>query len=442
MHVIRLPKRLPVTSELVALNKRLRDSEVSLDWSDVEANVEPGQLETLFAGLHLSEHIDLIGAETVPEAIMPALLAAFEAVERQPAEVTATADSIADQQYNHSATTPALWLPEQEPMITPQKDLEDVEEELVMVQENRSQTAHPVQTVSAPSMLQPPTPARLRDMLQDMVLRDLLGPAGGEEEEMEEARVHDRYLIGMLAPNDLQTAPEEQDELAIAEEGSEDSGPIDLNVTQTRSLNPSSMGMSFCVNLDAPGLLVTVRWGQYKREQSETLTNAQGAPRRVWRRKPRGGTTTFLPLKEGNIDVWRPELEEQPDVFVKGIMRRSSENWTVTLFLVNGQKTPNRLQDEAWLFQPEMVIEAPDRLPIFQRRPSGRDHATTQEALAMAMLYRRQVSFAVGHGVSVHAETIPHDPTCAIRLSTGFAPCSDVPLTQAPTSARFLLSLI
>ena len=436
MHVICLPKRLPATSELVALNKRLRDSEVSLDWSDVEANVEPGQLETLFAGLHLSEHIDLIGAETVPEAIMPALLAAFEAVERQPAEVTATADSIADQQYNHSATTPALWLPEQEPMITPQKDLEDVEEELVMVQENRSQTAHPVQTVSAPSMLQPPTPARLRDMLQDMVLRDLLGPAGGEEEEMEEARVHDRYLIGMLAPNDLQTAPEEQDELAIAEEGSEDSGPIDLNVTQTRSLNPSSMGMSFCVNLDAPGLLVTVRWGQYKREQSETLTNAQGAPRRVWRRKPRGGTTTFLPLKEGNIDVWRPELEEQPDVFVKGIMRRSSENWTVTLFLVNGQKTPNRLQDEAWLFQPEMVIEAPDRLPIFQRRPSGRDHATTQEALAMAMLYRRQVSFAVGHGVSVHAETIPHDPTCAIRLSTGFAPCSDVPLTQAPTSAE------
>lgn len=340
MHVIRLPKRLPVTSELVALNKRLRNGEVSLDWSDVEANVEPGQLETLFAGLHLSEHIDLIGAETVPEVIMPALLAAFEAVERQPAEVTETADSIADQQYDHSATTPALWLPEQEPMMTLQKDLEDVEEEPVMVQENCSQTAPLVQTVSVPSMLQPPTPARLRDMLQDMVLRDLLGPAGGEEEEMEEARVHDRYLIGMLAPNDLQTAPEEQDELAIAEEGSEDSGPIDLNVTQTRSLNPSSMGMSFCVNLDAPGLLVTVRWGQYKREQSETLTNAQGAPRRVWKRKPRGETTTFLPLKEGNIDVWRPEPEEQPDVFVKGIMRRSSENWTVTLFWSMGKKLP------------------------------------------------------------------------------------------------------
>jgi hypothetical protein len=259
---------------------------------------------------------------------------------------------------------------------------------------------------------------------------DLLGPAGGEEEEIEEARVHDRYLIGMLAPNDLQTAPEEQDSLAIAEEGSEESGPADTDATQTRSLNPSSMGMSFCVNPDAPGLLVTVRWGQYKREHSETLTNAQGAPRRVWRRKPHGGTTRFFPLKEGSIEAWRPELEEQPDVFVKGIIRRSPENWTVTLFLVNGQHTPSRLQDEAWLFQPEMVVEAPDGLPIFRQRSSSRPLTATDEGLAMAMLYRWHVSFAVGHGVSVHAQTLSHDPTCASRT---FIHCSD-PYGQCPWS--------
>lgn len=428
MHVIRLPKCLPATSELVALNKRLHNGEISLDWNDVQTSLEPGQLETLFAGLHLSEHIDLIGAETIPEAIMPAILAAFEAVEKQTAEQAEIAETTTGQQDGHPEATPALWLPEAETVINPE---EDVEEEPLMTQKKST-----AQVVPAAPVLNVPTPAKLRDMLQDMVLRDLLGPAGDEEEEIEEARVHDRYLIGMLAPNDLQTAPEEQDELAIAEEGSEDSGPADLDATQTRSLNPSSMGISFCVNPDAPGLLVTVRWGQYKREHSETLTNAQGAPRRVWRRKPRGGTTTFFPLKEGSIEVWRPEPEEQPDVFVKGMMRRSSENWTVTLFLVNGQQTPNRLQDEAWLFQPEMVIEAPDRLPIFQQRPSGRRHASTREAQAMAMLYRRQVSFAVGHGVSVHAETLAHDPTCAIRLSTCFAPCSDIPLTQAPSSVE------
>src|SRR6266849_667865 len=51
----------------------------------------------------------------------------------------------------------------------------------------------------------------------------------------------------------------------------------------------------------------------------------------------------------------------------------------------------------------------------------------------MAMLYRRYVGFAVGHGVSVHAETLPGDPTCAIRLSTRVVPSCDVPRTEAPT---------
>ena len=54
----------------------------------------------------------------------------------------------------------------------------------------------------------------------------------------------------------------------------------------------------------------------------------------------------------------------------------------------------------------------------------------------MAMLYRHHVSFAMGHGVSVHAETLPDDPTCAVRLSTCVAPTYDVPLTEAPTSSE------
>lgn len=36
---------------------------------------------------------------------------------------------------------------------------------------------------------------------QSMVLRGLLGPAGGSEEELDVERVHERYLVGLLAPN-------------------------------------------------------------------------------------------------------------------------------------------------------------------------------------------------------------------------------------------------
>ena len=52
----------------------------------------------------------------------------------------------------------------------------------------------------------------------------------------------------------------------------------------------------------------------------------------------------------------------------------------------------------------------------------------------MAMLYRRNVSFAIGHGIGIHAETLSDDPTCAVRLSTCVAPRYDVPATIAPTA--------
>ena len=44
-----------------------------------------------------------------------------------------------------------------------------------------------------------PSPLELRDMLEEMAVRELQGPAQGEEEEVPE-RIRDRYLVGILAP--------------------------------------------------------------------------------------------------------------------------------------------------------------------------------------------------------------------------------------------------
>ena len=57
----------------------------------------------------------------------------------------------------------------------------------------------------------------------------------------------------------------------------------------------------------------------------------------------------------------------------------------------------------------------------------------TDEEVAMAMLYRRHVGFAIGHGISVHAETLPGDSTRAVRLSACVVPTYDVPRTESPT---------
>jgi hypothetical protein len=50
------------------------------------------------------------------------------------------------------------------------------------------------------------------------------------------------------------------------------------------------------------------------------------------------------------------------------------------------------------------------------------------------MLYRDEVEFAVGHGVGVHAEVSPADPTWAIGISTRVVPVFDVPRTEVPTA--------
>src|SRR6266699_5998133 len=119
-----------------------------------------------------------------------------------------------------------------------------------------------------------------------------------------------------------------------------------------------------------------------------------------------GGEPYIFPLRAGPLPPWSPEPEEQPDVVVRGVIRRSENFWTVTLFLVNEQREPEKRRDEAWVFQPELIVEAPDGAPIFQQRPTVKGKRQSDEERMMAMLYRRHVGFAIGHGTSVHAETL------------------------------------
>ncbi len=408
METIRLPEHHLSDAELAALNQRLSNGEIRLDWSEVAAEVSPAQLRILFDGLNLSDHIELIGSETMPEALQMLTGQIFDEQTIPALPPTVRLDA------PPAEAMPVLWLPEKETLAE--------EEGQELLETGTTNT----------SILQPPTPTEMRAELEEMVLHDLLGPAGGEEEEVNDFRVFDRYLVGILAPNNAQVPAEEMDNMGTAEEGVEDQGPAETDSSQTTSLSPSSMGLSFCVNLQATDLRVRARWGHYQRAESE-LREARGKPATVWKRTQRGGQVWELPLREGIIERWEPEPDEQPDVYVKGLVRRSSDCWTVTLFLVNGQTMPKKRRDTAFLFQPELIVEAPGGGPIFQRRPTELLHLYREEDKALAMLYRRQVGFAVGHGVSVHAETLKDDPTCAIRLTTRFIPSYEVPRTEAPT---------
>ena len=296
-------------------------------------------------------------------------------------------------------------------------------------------------------------------MLEEMVVNDLRGPSKPDE-EIDERNVHDRYLVGTLAPRRHSPVPEKgtpaspveadqdadgdlppNDDLALGgDEGgsaSGDDGPVELSAPQSKAIFPSSLGMSFSVDLEAKELQVTASWGRYERQPSEYLINEKsGSPKLVWKREPCGGSPLHIPLAQSHVGPLDAD-PSWPGVVIKGVIRKRKHHWSVTLFLVNEQEEPDQLKDTAWVFQPELAVEAPEGTAIFDKRTTVVDLSNTDPTIKaenemLSMLYRRHVEFAVGHGVGVHVDTLPGNPNRAVRIATKVIPSYEVPKTTPP----------
>jgi hypothetical protein len=282
-----------------------------------------------------------------------------------------------------------------------------------------------------------PNPVHLRAELDDLVAKELLGPRGGPEEEVTESRVQERYLVGMLAPRNKVLKAAEMDALADDGGGTQEDGVSDDGSLPTDSLLPASIGLTFTVAGDVAEIVIAGRWGNYKRQKSTTLTTEKGNPTTVWKRYPRGNPGLLFPLVVGNIEP-RPLDTDQPEVKLQGRVRKLGSDWVVTLFLVNCQ-LEGKPADEFWVFQPELEVRGVEGKAVFRRRHLPKDGAMLDpvyyaEQQALEMLYRKQVEFAVGHGVAVHATSHSKDPTHGVSLLTQVMPTYEVPLTTPPTA--------
>lgn len=431
-----LPQVLPGNLDLADLNARLRARTAQLDWSTVVvAPIEA--LATLLWGLDLSDHADVIGIETVPEPLASAIL---DIVTVPPSSSTAKARGRSEKRQ----PLPLTWRIDDADIQQERGSHEDVHP--TPVRETSTVTARdsndsPVRTSVLTPYLHVPTPTQLRDELERMVLADLLGPAGGPEEEVDERNVSDRYLVGMLAPLRRRIRPEEQDELAVAGEDIPEDGPADTSIPQAVTFFPSSHGLTCCISGDTTALRIGAFWGRYTRVTSTSLIDPKsGNRKRVWKRAPMGGTIENVALRVGPLGPWSPD-PTQAEVTISGTVRRLGNAWIVTLFLVNRQAEPERSRDSAWLFQPELTVESADGSPVFcgygaEDRPAAKDAVTHSEERAMEMLYRHFVEFAVGHGVSVHAESPAGMPERAVRLTTRVVPAYEVPQATSPTASE------
>ncbi|MGP8281393.1 MAG: DISARM system helicase DrmA [Desulfomonilaceae bacterium] len=287
------------------------------------------------------------------------------------------------------------------------------------------------------------SPLDLRQELIDLVEREILGPAGGPEEEIDERRVKDRYLVGCLAPKDSMTVPEEIDDSAIGGDDMSDDGKADSKPIERATFLQSSLGFTLIVEADAPKLRIGARWGQYTRQESANAINEKtGEPKLVWKRNPVEGSWDNVDvnsLNQGSYEIFRSDFGK---VVIQLVSKALGDERIVSVYLVNEQESPKRNKDQAWLFQPELYVESMDGAAVFRKRPSsvsplisGHDLSSDTEESVMRMLYRDHVEFAVGHGVSVHVELSDNDPQSAIRICSRVIPKHEV-ARQTPPSVH------
>jgi hypothetical protein len=281
------------------------------------------------------------------------------------------------------------------------------------------------------------TPLELRTELHKMVVADLLGPAGGENEEVDEATVRSRYVVGLLAPKGQSEVPNPEDdegELAIAGTDTQDGKPSSPTAKVPLML-PSSIGLTFSVSAEAQSIQVTARWGHYVRTRSQTIKDDKGEYKLIWKRTQVSAESEPFPLTAGKLKEWSPS-PDFPEVKVSGLIRKYDGTYTVTLFLINEQVEPKQSKDEAWVFQPELIVRAPDGASIFKKRSVQVEIDTEPESRGMEMTYRQQIEFAVGHGVGIHAEKRPNEWERAYEVRTAVLPAYEVEQVDAPNPAE------
>lgn len=274
--------------------------------------------------------------------------------------------------------------------------------------------------------------AYVRELLQMAVIDDLLGPADGPDEEIVGMSVRDRYLVGKLAP--MNTAPDAAETDTFGESGRPDSEERDeeVDTSTNQSLVPSSMGFTFCVDGELDNVQLFANWGRYERTQSELENKETGKSPRCWKRIPSGGSAV-VSLNKRIIEPIRIDAD-CPSVVVQGSVSAPLENGDrlVTLFLVNTQTMPEQNQDQAWIFQPELIVRDMEGRAVFRRRPILRADEFDEEREALEMIYRDRVEFAVGHGISVHATVSEEDRERATEVRTAVLPEYEIQVTETP----------
>ncbi|WP_347958103.1 helicase-related protein [Gordonia aichiensis] len=260
---------------------------------------------------------------------------------------------------------------------------------------------------------------RFRDKMVDALVDDLVGPAGGEDEEIGEAPLN-RYIVGALWPRPESSADADAEAQSSAADvgGAEADSEADEGspVAEARMRFPSSMGMTLSVRASANAVTITPSAARY--EQSVGDDGAAGN----WRRIPLPATAFTIGLATPGITRHEVAAGLQLYCLVRPVR---DDAVTITVALNNThQSVKGDLRDGMAWFQAGLEV-ATQHADIVDRQ-APMNLGTDPDLDSAALLYRHAYSFAAGHGCS--ATWKPGDVVdgAIARVSTAFIPTHDV----------------
>lgn len=278
------------------------------------------------------------------------------------------------------------------------------------------------------------TATEIRAALIEFIRRDLIGPANGPTEELEDQpRV--RYGAGALFPQDSRPnesaavggIEEEEDTPAIRRTARRDEvietdepkvhgvasladePDDDEPVTFANALRPSAMGISFVLADPNTPLVADVEAAVYEPFQ---LPAGDGEARQFletkWKRKP-------LELSPVTIGV---ALSKSTVTLADGLCLRVTPRTltggrsliTVTVY----NSTKGHAKDARTFFQVRLRVTASSGEAVFAEYPRTAGISAGEEDLAIALLYRNRRVFAVGHGCAADWSPMGDSANCVI----------------------------
>lgn len=287
--------------------------------------------------------------------------------------------------------------------------------------------------------------SQVRGNLFQFFVRDLVGPAHGEEEKLEESPKI-RYGAGILFPqesernesdavNGVEGGTDEGDESEVLPEGDSnsaagkgkkarsvdtDESSYDDTVTLANTFRPSAIGLSFMVDADCAALMVEARAATYK-SGSEDVERPDGTMRSntTW-------TRAKLPLEPVTITLEQAtsDLSIAPGLSLRVVARAPRQGGRlVTMSLYN--TTFDRSRSATTFFQVGFRVRAPDQSPVFPEYRTLEGIPEDDEETALRMLYRKRRVFGAGHGCA--ASWTSGDELRAHTLETSVIPSVRVP---------------